>query len=582
MSSFFTVPASQRKRKHEDSNSTAPSAKRRTNFKTTAKTQKPKLARAKRDESISGSGSEDEPKRKKASDDDGEHSSESEDEDETGAERRLRLAERYLENIRGEVDQVGFDAEEIDRDLIAERLQEDVAETKGRLYRRIALEFDFPKASMTYFRALSHTITSIAICAPHVYTVSKDTILIKWELAEPPPPPFSKPRKPLKKPLPLPARRPTKLLYTKGSKAGSQVSSYMHHTSAILTVAASSTGKFVATGGADKRLIIWSSADLTALRVFSQHRDAVTSLSFRRGTNQLFSASKDRTIKTWSLDELAYVETLFGHQDEVVDVATLAQERCVSVGARDRTARLWKVADETQLVFRGGGGGKSGDGKMKPRFSDKNVAAPHARTYAEGSIDRVALIDEETFITGSDNGSICLWTLHKKKPIFTVPVAHGLDMTLALEQASAEEVTAREIRAEPQPRWITALATVPYSDLVLSGSWDGCVRVWKVSTDKKRIEAVGILGKEGASAEGQEVKVRGVINDLGVFERGERGKQGICVVAGVGTEHRFGRWKPVEGKNNAVVFEVPKMEGGGVEGSPAMVQEEALEGDVEE
>lgn len=126
MSSFFTVPASQRKRKHEDFNSTALSAKRRTNFKTTAKTQKPKLARAKRDESISGSGSEDEPKRKKASDDDGEHSSESEDEDETGAERRLRLAERYLENIRGEVDQVGFDAEEIDRDLIAERLQEDV------------------------------------------------------------------------------------------------------------------------------------------------------------------------------------------------------------------------------------------------------------------------------------------------------------------------------------------------------------------------------------------------------------------------------------------------------------------------
>jgi len=57
-------------------------------------------------------------------------SSESDDEDETGAERRLRLAERYLENIKGEVDEVGFDAEEIDRDLIAERLQEDVVGIK--------------------------------------------------------------------------------------------------------------------------------------------------------------------------------------------------------------------------------------------------------------------------------------------------------------------------------------------------------------------------------------------------------------------------------------------------------------------
>ena len=53
-------------------------------------------------------------------------SSESESGDETAAERRLRLAEQYLENVKGEVDEVGFDADEIDRDLIAERLQEDV------------------------------------------------------------------------------------------------------------------------------------------------------------------------------------------------------------------------------------------------------------------------------------------------------------------------------------------------------------------------------------------------------------------------------------------------------------------------
>lgn len=266
----------------------------------------------------------------------------------------------------------------------------------------------------------------------------------------------------------------------------------------------------------------------------------------------------------------------------MVDVAALAQERCVSVGARDRTARLWKVADETQLVFRGGGGSKSGDDRKKPRISDKDVAAPRARTYAEGSIDRVALIDEETFITGSDNGSLCLWTLHKKKPIFTVQVAHGLDPPPPPEQASAEQVPAHGILAEPQPRWITALATVPYSDLVLSGSWDGCVRVWKISTDKKRIQAVGFLGKDEENVDGQEVKVRGVVNDLGVFERGERGKRGICVVAGVGTEHRLGRWKLIEGKNNAVVFEVPKMEGEGVERSAGRVQDEAPEGNVEE
>ena len=77
-----------------------------------------------RDESVSGSGSEDDETLR--NDNDVETlSSESEDEDETGAERRLRLAEQYLENIKGETETVGFDAEEIDRDLIAERLKED-------------------------------------------------------------------------------------------------------------------------------------------------------------------------------------------------------------------------------------------------------------------------------------------------------------------------------------------------------------------------------------------------------------------------------------------------------------------------
>lgn len=421
--------------------------------------------------------------------------------------------------------------------------------------------------------------------------MSKDITLIKWELANPPPAPSSKKRKPPKK-LPPPKRlRPIKICSTKGNRKRSNDHTYKHHTHHILTVVASSSGKFVVTGGLDKRLIVWSAADLTPLRVFTQHRDAVTSLAFRRGTHQLYSSSKDRTIKTWSLDELAYVETLFGHQDEVIDLAALAQERCVSVGGRDRTARLWKVAEETQLVFRGGGGGgRNKDEKNReprdPREPPSNDLP--SRAYVEGSIDRIALIDDETFITGSDNGALSLWNIHKKKPVFTVPLAHGLDPPILPEEASAEEIPNPNVPSPPQPRWITALATVPYSDLVLSGSWDGWVRVWRVSADRKRVERVGVLGggakppnpikhTDGGDqepvAEQEEIEdidlptneesedlspIRGIVNDIALFERGERGKEGLCVVVATGTEHRLGRWKQVKGKNGAVVFEVPR------------------------
>ncbi len=264
-------------------------------------------------------------------------------------------------------------------------------------------------------------------------------------------------------------------------------------------------------------------------------------------------------------------------------------ERCVSVGARDRTARLWKVVEETQLVFRGGGGG--GGGGDRPTTDRRN---PNPKSYTEGSIDRIALIDEETFVTGSDNGALCLWSLQKKKPVFTVPLAHGLDPPLSPEEASAEQSPDSKVSGPPLPRWITALATVPYSDLVVSGSWDGEVRAWKVSGDRKRIEAVGLLGApfppaqpkteditalvtasdSTSTPETKEPTIRGIVNDIAVFERGDRGKDGLCVVVAVGTEHRFGRWKRVVGRNGALVFEVPRVVGKGERGEGKVEEKE--------
>lgn len=401
---------------------------------------------------------------------------------------------------------------------------------------------------------------------PYIYTVSKDISLIKWQVPNVPDPTLldSDPK------ALSHSHRAKKLLFTKGSKKKAGDRDYSHHTAAILTVAASQSGQFVVTGGADKRLIVWSASDLKPLRVFTAHRDAVTGLAFRRGTNQLFSSSKDRTIKSWSLDELAYVETLFGHQDEVVDVAALATERCVSVGARDRSARLWEVVDEKQLVFRSGGRSEKAN-----RHLDAN-RGPAPISYSEGSIDRVAVVDEDTFVTGSDNGAISLWSIHRKKPVFTIPVAHGLDPPLTPEESSAEQEPDPKVPAPPHPRWITALTTVPYSDLILSGSWDGWVRVWKISQDKKRIEEVGAVGRDHSRTMQSQVTggdlvedgcssqpkdrgfVQGIINDLETFEKGDKGKDSLCFVAALGKEHRLGRWKQVCGRNEAVVFETSK------------------------
>jgi ribosomal RNA-processing protein 9 len=189
---------------------------------------------------------------------------------------------------------------------------------------------------------------------------------------------------------------------------------------------------------------------------------------------------------------MGYVETLFGHQDHILGLDALRGENCVSVGSRDKTLRYWKIADETQIVLRGGGrsrirevleGGLLGDDEGDDVNEDGTELeskgkgkAKEERQFIEGSLECVAMVDETTFLSGGDSGyvfcqpiryfiltctifrSICLWSLHRKKPVFIEGVAHGFNET----HSESEGI----IRT---PRWITALASLRYSNLFMSG-----------------------------------------------------------------------------------------------------------------
>lgn len=189
MSSFFTVPASQRKRKRGE-DVVGKARKRRGVEKNdrgdaaaaddSSHRKRSKPQDRERDESISGSESEDEIELES-----GEESEATSEEGENTADRRIRLAQRYLDNIKQEVDEAGFDAEDLDKDLIAQRLKQDVDEAKGRQFRLLATTLDFPNAAHSMFRADTESTTGVAVCQPYAYTVSRDKTLIKWELVHP-------------------------------------------------------------------------------------------------------------------------------------------------------------------------------------------------------------------------------------------------------------------------------------------------------------------------------------------------------------------------------------------------------------
>uniref|UniRef100_F6SP32 U3 small nucleolar RNA-interacting protein 2 n=2 Tax=Ciona intestinalis TaxID=7719 RepID=F6SP32_CIOIN len=387
----------------------------------------------------------------------------SEDENETAQEKKMRLTKKYLDELRTLQEQ-----REDGVDAVGTKLEEEVLDKAGRLQRKVADKFATPTSDdISVLKGHRLTVTCMAVSqnGDMVFTGSKDCSIIKWGLST-------------KK----------KLATIQGGKKLKSTSK--HHTGHVLCLALTSDGTYLASGSIDKLILIWSPETCSHIHTFAGHRDGVLGLAFRTNSHQLFSSSQDRTVKVWDLDTMGYVETLYGHQDSVTACDSLIRERCVTAGGRDGTIRVWKIVEESQLVY-------------------------HGHT---GSVDCVKFINEEHMISGSDDGSICLWGSMKKRPLFTIKNAHNL--------ADSSRQT-----------WITAVCSMRNSDLVATGSSDGYIRLWK-------------CGDRSLSPLFT-VPVLGFVNDLNFVNND-------TLIAAVGQEHKLGRWwKLKESKNVVMVIKLP-------------------------
>jgi len=174
----------------------------------------------------------------------------------------------------------------------------------------------------------------------------------------------------------------------------------------------------------------------------------------------------------------------------VTCVDAFAKEKAIS-GGQDKSVRIWKVVEEKQLVFKG----------------------PSA------SVDCISLIDDQNFVSGSEDGSISLWSVQKKKPIFIKKQAHSNNL---LQKAPLYD---------PLTPWITSIAACKHSDMIASGSYNGLLNLWKVEEGLSLVASIPVVG---------------FINAI-VFSRHAK-----FLIAGIGQEHRLGRWSTVKDARNSL------------------------------
>ncbi|TKY72367.1 U3 snoRNP-associated protein YAO [Spatholobus suberectus] len=430
--------------------------------------------------------------------------SDEEPEEETGAEARKRIAQDYLRMVRqiaqkekekeGDEEEGEGEEEGGARDsLVAQKLIKEQQEESGRVRRSIASRVKV--SDDEGFRPLvkhRHSVTAVALSEDDSkgFSASKDGVIMQWDVNSGQCERYKWPS--------------DSVLKSHGLKdpQGSAARQSKH----VLALAASSDGRYLASGGLDRHVHIWDTRTREHLQAFPGHRGPVSCLTFRQGTSELFSGSFDRTIKIWNVEDRTYMSTLFGHQSEVLSIDCLRKERVLTAG-RDRSMQLFKVHEESRLVFR----------------------APAS------SLECCCFVNNDELLSGSDDGSIELWSVMRKKPVYILRNAHALLVdSMKSDQKDNERLPNGNLENgyhHPENHhclsvfsWVSAVTVCRNSDLAASGAGNGSVRLWAIESETKDIKSL------------HNVPLAGFVNSLTFAKSAE------FLVAGVGQEPRLGRW----------------------------------------
>jgi ribosomal RNA-processing protein 9 len=375
------------------------------------------------------------------------------------------------------------------------------------------------------------------------------------------------------------------------------------HMAAVLAIAVSPDGTLLATGGRDNLLILWDAVTGRCLDSFAGHRDAITGLSFApeagagekaddlfadeagkearmssadaiRPKHVLFSTSADRSLRVHAMGDRCFLSVLYGHSEACTSVAAIADDRAIT-GSEDRSLRCWRVIGESQLIYRGVTGklkavsdrlrgadaGSSIHDSSDEEDSDSDTipdiesaalpagpaAAHDLAAVGAAAITTVAAFSGGSFVSGSQDGTLSLWSASNKKPVARVPLTPVPLPTLG-----------SSVRA-----WSASLAATPGSDLALSGCADGHLRFFEAQVDAGKLKCIGSVPIKGyLTGIALTVSNMGPSHSVQVVapkrSNAPARRRMLTVVASVSSEPRLGRWDALIGvKNGLTVLRIP-------------------------
>ena len=179
------------------------------------------------------------------------------------------------------------------------------------------------------------------------------------------------------------------------SGAGQEIAKLHGCQAAVITCKWSPNGAYLCAAGNDCSIHLWNIRTQRQIRVFNGHSNKVTSIAFSSDSRRLFSGSHDRTIRIWDTETAACRYTLPAHSS--VNVLDMSPDEYYLASAHlDGCIRFWSWRDKKELF----------------------VLKDHQPNQTNGV--QFSPPDGIHVLTSSKDGTIICWDLRKKKQLYTI------------------------------------------------------------------------------------------------------------------------------------------------------------------
>lgn len=241
------------------------------------------------------------------------------------------------------------------------------------------------------------------------------------------------------------------------------------HTKPVHSIAWSPDNMLLASGSADKTIILWNANHGTQESVLKGHSLGLTSVAFSPNGYSLVSSSYDKSIRIWSLKTGSQMYIIQqGHSDFVYSVAYSADGHQIVSASNDNTIRVWNAENGTECL-------------------------KHFKSHCGAVTSAVFTPDRNYVISGSSDQFIYVWNAHQNDQIPRVlqrqnasitSVSVTSDSTHVLS-ASGSSVTIWDLETGKSDvtllghsQEILSVAVSPDRNYIASSAKDTTIRIW--------------------------------------------------------------------------------------------------------